>query len=92
MKNFLAEALKWTAIVILAVAIVDVLFVQAFGIHDVKEYALLFVRWVLENVFAIIGALFETIFGSGVAQRFDLGALIGAGLVIYVIYAVFHKK
>lgn len=88
----LIEILKWILIAILVIALIDVLFVQAFGIHGVKEDAVLFVRWVLENVFAIIGALFETIFGSGVAQRFDLGALIGVGLIAYVLYALFHKK
>lgn len=92
MKNFLVEALKWTAISILVVAVVDALFSQGLGIHGAKESVLLFVQWVLENIFEIIGVMFTTIFGTQIAQRLDLGALIGAGLIIYVIYAVFHKK
>lgn len=92
MKAAFFEGLKWAAISILIVALVDVLFVHAFGIHGVKEYAILFVRWVLENVFAVIGALFSTIFGNRVAQRFDLGPVIGVCLVAYGIYYVFHKK
>lgn len=86
------EILKWIAISILVVAIIDVLFVQAFGVHGVKESILLFVGWVLENVFEIIGAVFTTIFGNQAAQRFDLGALIGAGLVLGALYYAFHKK
>ena len=95
----MSTVLQWFVLYVIApvtaIILMDQVLLRIFDAPGFKDWILSWIFAIAGEVFSllfmIIGEVFTTIFGHPLAQRFDFASLIGAGILVYVLYW-FYKQ